>query len=74
MNFEVICKKNSIVYCFTNQIRNRTVRTYTGVLHNYKFVFLFFFIFIVAPCILKIHLLSHNNKYTNYVIYYLKSV
>jgi hypothetical protein len=32
------------------------------------------FIFIVVPCILKIHLLSHTNKCTNYVIYYLKSV
>jgi hypothetical protein len=31
-------------------------------------------IFIVAPCILKIHLLSHTNKCTNYIIYYLKSV
>jgi hypothetical protein len=30
-------------------------------------------IFIVAPCILKIHL-SHTNKCTNYVIYYLISV
>jgi hypothetical protein len=30
--------------------------------------------FIVAPCILKVHLLSHTNKCTNYVIYYLKSV
>jgi hypothetical protein len=33
----------------------------------------FFFIFVVAPCILKIHLLSHTNKCTNYIIYYLKS-
>jgi hypothetical protein len=32
------------------------------------------FIFIVAPCILQIHLLSHTNKCTNYIIYYLKSV
>jgi hypothetical protein len=31
-------------------------------------------IFIVALCILKIHLLSHTNKCTNYNIYYLKSV
>jgi hypothetical protein len=31
-------------------------------------------IFIVAPCILKIHLLSHTNKCTNYIIHYLKSV
>jgi hypothetical protein len=31
-------------------------------------------IFIVAPCILKIHLLSHSNECTNYIIYYLKSV
>jgi hypothetical protein len=30
-------------------------------------------IFIVAPCILKIRLLSHTNKCTN-IIYYLKSV
>jgi hypothetical protein len=35
---------------------------------------LHYFIFIVAPCILKIHLLSHTNECTNYVIYYLKSV
>jgi hypothetical protein len=34
----------------------------------------FFFIFIVAPCILKIHLVSHTNKCTNYVIHYLKAV
>jgi TRAP-type mannitol/chloroaromatic compound transport system permease small subunit len=34
----------------------------------------FFTIFIVAPCILKIHLLSHTNKCTNYIIYYLKSI
>jgi hypothetical protein len=34
----------------------------------------FFFIFIVAPCILKSHFLSHTNKCTNYIIYYLKSV
>jgi hypothetical protein len=32
------------------------------------------FVFIVAPCILKIHLLSHTNKCANYIIYYLKSV
>jgi hypothetical protein len=38
------------------------------------FIFIVFLIFIVAPCILKIHLLSHTNKCTNYVIYYLKSV
>jgi hypothetical protein len=31
-------------------------------------------IFIVAQCFLKIHLLSHTNKCTNYIIYYLKSV
>jgi hypothetical protein len=31
-------------------------------------------IFIVAPCILKIHLLSHTNKCTNHIIYYLKSI
>jgi hypothetical protein len=31
-------------------------------------------IFNVAACILKIHLLSHTNKCTNYIIYYLKSV
>jgi hypothetical protein len=31
-------------------------------------------IFIVAPCILKIHLLSHTNKCTDYVIYNLNSV
>jgi hypothetical protein len=31
-------------------------------------------VFIVAPCILKIHLLSHTDKCTNYIIYYLKSV
>jgi hypothetical protein len=36
--------------------------------------FFFIFIFIVAPCILKFHLLSHTNKCTNYNIYYLKSV
>jgi hypothetical protein len=30
--------------------------------------------FIVAPCILKIHLVSLTNKCTNYIIYYLKSV
>jgi hypothetical protein len=36
--------------------------------------FFHFFIFIVAPCILKIHLLSHTNKCTNHIIYYFKSV
>jgi hypothetical protein len=34
----------------------------------------YFFILIVAPCILKIRLLSHTNKCTNCIIYYLKSV
>jgi hypothetical protein len=33
-----------------------------------------FIIFIVSACILKIHLLSHTNKCTNYIIHYLKSV
>jgi hypothetical protein len=33
----------------------------------------FFFIFIIAPCILKIDL-AHTNKCTNYIIYYLKSI
>jgi hypothetical protein len=33
-----------------------------------------FFIFIVASCILNIHLLSRTNKCTNYITYYLKSV
>jgi hypothetical protein len=32
------------------------------------------FIFIVAPCDLKIHLVSHTNKCTNYIIHYLKPV
>jgi hypothetical protein len=32
------------------------------------------FIFIFAPCILKILLLSHSNKCINYIIYYLTSV
>jgi hypothetical protein len=40
---------------------------------NYSTFDLGIFIFIVAPCILKIHLLSHTNKCTNYVICYLKS-
>jgi hypothetical protein len=35
---------------------------------------IFLDIFIVAPCILKIHLVTHTNKCTNYIIYYLKSV
>jgi hypothetical protein len=39
-----------------------------------NYIHLFIFIFIVAPSILKIHLLSHTNKCTNYIIYYLKSV
>jgi hypothetical protein len=34
----------------------------------------FFFIFIVAPSILKIHLLSPTNICTDYIIYYSKSV
>jgi hypothetical protein len=34
----------------------------------------FFFIFILAPYILKIHLVSHTNKCINYILYYLKSV
>jgi hypothetical protein len=31
-------------------------------------------IFTVAPCILKIRLLSHTNKRINYIIYYLKPI
>jgi hypothetical protein len=55
--------------------RGRDMRGFLIRLTRLKvFLFLSFFIFIVAPWILKIHLLSHTNKCTNYIIYYLKSV
>jgi hypothetical protein len=39
-----------------------------------QFLLHIFLIFIVAPCILKIHLVSHTNKCTNYIIYSLKII
>jgi hypothetical protein len=52
-------------------IRNKTGEIIKGLEELKQDIMI---IFIVALCILKIHLLSHTNKCTNYIIYYLKSV
>jgi hypothetical protein len=52
--------------------KNTDKQAHCRILYCHKYKILI--IFIVAPCILKFHLLSHANKCTNYIIYYLKSV
>jgi hypothetical protein len=60
------CALNAYFYLFSRN--ENTCRFKEANKHKHLIIF------IVAPCILKIHLLSHTNKCTNYIIYYLKSV
>jgi hypothetical protein len=72
IGFRVQCFVYSARYCCQILIKFEFSRQIFDKYSNV--IYFLFFIFIVSPCILKIHLLSHTNKCTNYIIYYLKSV